>query len=71
MVEIYGITVAKVNEDLKLTSVEHFFDNSQFLESLTSSGTVAFHEYLQTGFFKDDAPEKKTSGCPFAGFFKK
>lgn len=38
MIEVFGITVADVNADLKLTYVEHFFDNSQFLEKLVSGG---------------------------------
>ena len=38
MVEVFGITIATVTDDLKLTYVEHFFDNSQFLEKLSSGG---------------------------------
>lgn len=38
LIEVFGITIADVNADLKLTYVEHFFDNSQFLEKLVSGG---------------------------------
>jgi hypothetical protein len=34
-VEIVGMSVARVTEDLKILSVEHYFDNSQFLKKLT------------------------------------
>lgn len=38
LIEVYGITIADVNEALKITSVEHFFDNSLFLENLVAGG---------------------------------
>lgn len=34
-IEIVGISIAKVTEDLKIESVEHYFDNSAFLQKLT------------------------------------
>jgi SnoaL-like polyketide cyclase len=34
-VEIVGMSVARVTDDLKILSVEHYFDNSQFLQKLT------------------------------------
>jgi hypothetical protein len=43
VVEVYGITVADVNDELKLTYVEHFFDNSQFLEKMVSGGKCPMH----------------------------
>lgn len=36
MVEIVGLSIAKVTEDLKIESVEHFFDTHEFLAKLTS-----------------------------------
>ncbi len=41
-IEIVGLSVARVTEDLKLESVEHFFDNSAFLNKLTAGG-CPFH----------------------------
>ncbi|GAB1543396.1 hypothetical protein NUACC21_60700 [Scytonema sp. NUACC21] len=35
-VEIVGMSVARVTDDLKILSVEHYFDNSQFLKKLTA-----------------------------------
>ncbi|GAA6619704.1 ester cyclase [Scytonema sp. NUACC26] len=35
-VEIVGMSVARVTDDLKIISVEHYFDNSQFLKKLTA-----------------------------------
>src|ERR687886_689103 len=41
-IEIVGLSVARVSEDLKIESVEHFFDNSAFLNKLTAGG-CPFH----------------------------
>jgi len=41
-VEIVGLSVARVNEELKIEAVEHFFDNSAFLNKLTAGG-CPFH----------------------------
>lgn len=38
VIEIIGLSIAKVTEDLKIESVEHFFDNSAFLQKLTAGG---------------------------------
>ncbi|MEA5537236.1 SnoaL-like polyketide cyclase [Crocosphaera sp. XPORK-15E] len=35
-IEIVGLSVVKVTDDLKILSVEHYFDNSSFLHKLTS-----------------------------------
>ncbi|MBD1860054.1 MULTISPECIES: ester cyclase [Trichocoleus] len=35
-IEVVGLSIAKVTEDLKIESVEHFFDTNQFLTKLTS-----------------------------------
>ena len=37
-IEIFGVSVARVTEELKIESVEHFFDNSAFLKKLTAGG---------------------------------
>lgn len=36
IVEMVGLSVVKVTEDLKLTRVEHFFDTSEFLQELVA-----------------------------------
>jgi hypothetical protein len=51
-VEIVGMSVARVSEELKIESVEHFFDTNAFLEKLT-------------GGKKQVAGEKLETGCPF------
>lgn len=33
-IEMFGVTVAKVDDDLRLLQVEHFFDNNQLLSKL-------------------------------------
>ncbi|ACK69987.1 conserved hypothetical protein [Gloeothece citriformis PCC 7424] len=37
-IEIIGLSIAKVTEDLKIETVEHYFDNSAFLQKLTAGG---------------------------------
>ncbi len=37
-IEIIGMSVAQVTEDLKISAVEHYFDNTQFFAKLTSAG---------------------------------
>ena len=42
-IEVIGLSIAKVTEDLKIESVEHFFDTNQFLTNLTSGGCPVSH----------------------------
>ncbi|MBW4532479.1 MAG: hypothetical protein KME09_00930 [Pleurocapsa minor HA4230-MV1] len=35
-IEIVGISVARVNDRLQIENLEHFFDNSRFIQSLTA-----------------------------------
>ncbi|YAI82385.1 MAG: ester cyclase [cyanobacterium endosymbiont of Rhopalodia sterrenbergii] len=35
-IEIVGLSIARVTDDLKIIEVEHYFDNSTFLQKLTS-----------------------------------
>jgi len=37
-VEIIGVSIARVTDDLKIVSLEHYFDNTLFLEKLTAGG---------------------------------
>jgi len=41
-VEMVGVSIARVTEDLKIESLEHYFDNNAFLQNLTSGG-CPFH----------------------------
>jgi predicted ester cyclase len=41
-IEIVGVSIARVTEDLKIESLEHYFDNSTFLQKLTAGG-CPFH----------------------------
>ncbi|MDY7022422.1 MAG: ester cyclase [Cyanobacteriota bacterium] len=38
MIEVIGISIVKVSEDLKILSLEHYYDNTKFLDQLTSGG---------------------------------
>lgn len=40
-IEMYGMSVAKVDDDLKLVQVEHFYDPNNFLAKLTGGCPVA------------------------------
>ena len=42
-IEIIGLSIAKVTEDLKIESVEHFFDTNNFLSKLTSGECPVNH----------------------------
>lgn len=52
-VEIIGMTVARVTDDLKIVSLEHYFDNTLFLDKLTAGG-------------KQVNGENQGSPCPFS-----
>jgi len=41
-VEMVGVSIARVTDDLKIESLEHYFDNNAFLQKLTSGG-CPFH----------------------------
>lgn len=41
--EVVGLSIAIVTEDLKIESVEHFFDTNNFLTRLTSGGCPVNH----------------------------
>ena len=40
-IEMYGVSIAKVSDDLRLIEVEHFYDPNSFLGSLTGGCPVA------------------------------
>jgi len=42
-IEIIGLSIAKSTEDLKVESVEHFFDTHEFLTKLTSGAPSSNH----------------------------
>lgn len=42
-IEVIGLSIAKVTDDLKIESVEHFFDTNKFLTNLTSEGCPVSH----------------------------
>ncbi|MBD2296137.1 SnoaL-like polyketide cyclase [Anabaena sphaerica FACHB-251] len=56
-VEIIGMSVARVTDDLKIVALEHYFDNTLFLDKLTAGG-------------KMENSENKGGGCPFSSWFK-
>jgi hypothetical protein len=46
------MSVARVSDDLRIESVEHYFDTNAFLEKLTSGK-------------KSSSGDKLETGCPF------
>ncbi|HEY9700088.1 MAG TPA: hypothetical protein V6D10_22725 [Trichocoleus sp.] len=52
-VEIVGLSIARVSDDLKVESLEHYFDTNAFLEKLTKRSRAEVKEKVFT------------SGCPF------
>ncbi|NJM19608.1 MAG: ester cyclase [Richelia sp. RM2_1_2] len=80
VVEIIGMSIARVTDDLKIINVEHYFDNSQFFAKLTSGGKHGSEDKsvwatIKRFFFgrekQQTSPQLATS-CPFkklaAGF---
>ncbi|MBE8988262.1 ester cyclase [Nostoc sp. LEGE 12450] len=45
-IEIVGVSIARVTDDLKIESLEHYFDNNVFLQKLTAGG-CPFHSQNQ------------------------
>ncbi|WP_414579095.1 ester cyclase [Anabaena sp. CCY 9402-a] len=56
-VEVIGLSIAHVTDDLKIVSLEHYFDNTLFLEKLTAGGKLG--------------SESQGKACPFSSWFKK
>jgi hypothetical protein len=65
-IEIIGVSVAHVTDDLKIMSVEHYFDNNLFLEKLTAGGKMTNSETSGNS----TNSENKSGGCPFGSWFK-
>ncbi|MBD2387911.1 SnoaL-like polyketide cyclase [Cylindrospermum sp. FACHB-282] len=56
-VEIIGMSIARVTDDLKIVSLEHYFDNTLFLDKLTAGGKQVLGEH-------------QSNACPFSSWFK-
>jgi hypothetical protein len=79
-VELIGMSVARVTDDLKVLSIEHYFDNTQFLAKLTAGGKHDSRGQQQNvwGFVKRlwNWKEKQVTGevsatrCPFSALGK-
>ncbi len=79
-VEIVGMSVAQVTDDLKILRVEHFFDNSLFLKTLTAGKKPAtgeqqktfwgFVKRLWSGGEKSATVEQQASRCPFSALIR-
>ncbi|MEA5594995.1 SnoaL-like polyketide cyclase [Rivularia sp. UHCC 0363] len=70
VVEIIGMSIASVTDDLKIDSVEHYFDNSQFFAKLTSNGKHRSDRSIWSAIKRLFGREKQTtpklaSSCPF------
>ncbi|MDB9379634.1 SnoaL-like polyketide cyclase, partial [Nodularia sphaerocarpa CS-585A2] len=70
-------------EDLKILSLEHYYDNTKFLEKLTARGQQqtgqqkqkqpnfwSFFQQLWNWQEKPRTGEAKTSACPFSAFMR-
>ncbi len=73
VVEIVGMSIAYVTDDLKILSVEHFFDNSLFLKKLTGvkqtsqqQGIWGFIKRLWNRGEKRATTAQQASRCPFS-----
>lgn len=72
VVEIIGMSIVRVTDDLKILNVEHYFDNSQFLAKLTSNkkhhGGKSMWEKIKSFFGGRQTQPASSSlaiSCPF------
>ena len=78
VVEIVGMSIAYVTDDLKILSVEHFFDNSLFLKKLTAGVKQSIQQQGIWGLIKRlwnrgekrATTDKLASRCPFSEIIK-
>lgn len=71
-IEVIGMSVARVTDDLKVVTLEHYFDNNSFLQKLTAGkkGTKgSFWQFIK-GFWQPDhqkitGEKLASSNCPF------
>ncbi|NWF59894.1 MAG: ester cyclase [Fischerella sp.] len=79
-VEIIGMSVVRVTDDLKILSLEHYFDNTKFLAKLTAGGKQGTSQRQRTSFWgivkrlwsgggKQETDEQQATGCPFKKIF--
>jgi hypothetical protein len=74
-IEIIGVSVAHVSEDVKLLSLEHYYDNTKFLNQLTKQNSwqktfLNFINKIRRLHSNTLSVESKTTKCPFATFLQ-
>lgn len=69
-IEIIGTTVAHVTEDLKITTMEHYFDNGLFLDKLTAGGKIDGSSEVKRCPFAPVTQTTKTLGSRLLEFLK-
>ena len=78
-IEVVGMSIARVTDDLKILSLEHYYDNSQFLDKLTAQGKSPRQEQKAqktnfwsffTGFFGVKTEKPGATGCPFSALIR-
>ena len=85
-IEIIGMSIVKVTDDLKILSLEHYYDNTKFLDKLTSGGTeskgakqtspslqqkfLGFIKQLLQPKLNPATANSSISRCPFASLIK-
>ena len=67
-VEIIGMSIARVTDDLKIVSLEHYFDNTVFLDKLTAGGKLKTNTQSQTEKGNQATGKQKPT---FLGFIKR
>lgn len=66
-IEMTGISIVKVSDDLRILSLEHYYDNTKFLDSLTSGGKGTLEsKQKDTGEIQTSNPLQQK----FMGFIK-
>ncbi|BDA66801.1 hypothetical protein CAL7716_009670 [Calothrix sp. PCC 7716] len=74
-IEIIGVSVAHVSEDLQLLSLEHYYDNTKFLDQLTKQNSLQkrflnFITKIRRLPNNTFTVKSKTTKCPFVTFLQ-
>jgi hypothetical protein len=68
-IEIIGMSIVTVSDDLKILDLEHYYDNNKFLDKLTSGGKLANTSEQQP---RHDEKQAEATGLEnFFGFIKR
>jgi hypothetical protein len=69
-IEIIGMTIVRVSDDLKILSLEHYYDNGKFLDNLTIGGKTLAARKKELAGGKQLLPSLQQKLLDFINFFR-